>query len=486
MRGHRPAALVLTGILTASPLWAQVRVAPVPVQVPTGAMGGAGVIGAAAATFHPSFSNTVVSPSLQLPASVLPTPGSPAPLAALGASAAAEASLRVNLPSANAAAAALANPAAGANAAKARGQRQTFNDMVGQLKAEKAAKQGTPAKAVADALAWKEGSPQAQAASQMSQPVVSPQAAARLAELFDGTVKRGGAPAVAVQAEPAAQTFSGPTGAALRDALRTEVRRSHRGRTYNEAKSFLFTDADNVRIDGERGVVDAYSGVFVPGRSGDGGRYGERGDQDGDGYNERNGMNVEHLWPQSYFNERLPMRSDLHHLMATFQHPNSMRGRLPFGEVPDGKVEYHNAYGAKMGAGMFEPPDSAKGRVARAMLYFFVRYGSENIMPPGVANHFWNSRIEMFLRWNRQFPPTEFERSRNGIVESYQGNRNPFVDDPSLADRVGAEGFRMDSKRGGSFSAQSRVEGAETAGRASFDDSSRRGNRGKKHKRRRR
>ena len=482
MRGHRAAALLLSTVLTASAAFAQVRVAPVPVQVPTGAMGGAGAIGAVAATIHPTLSNTVVSPSLQLPASVLPTPGAPAPLAALGAAAAAEVSLRSNLPTANAAAA-LANPAAGANAAKARTQRQTFNEMLSDLKAEKTAKQGTPSKAVSEALAWQEGVRETQAAARMSQPVVSPQAAARLAELFDGSAKRTGSPAVAVQEQPAVQPFSGPSGPALRDALRTETRRSHRGRTYNEAKSFLFTDADNVRIEGQRGVVDAYSGVFVPGQSGDGGRYSERGDQDGDGYNERNGMNVEHLWPQSYFEERLPMRSDLHHLMATFQHPNSMRGRLPFGEVPDGRVEYRNAYGAKMGAGMFEPPDSAKGRVARSMLYFFVRYGDTAIMPAGVANHFWNSRIEMFLRWNRQFPPSQFERSRNDIVESYQGNRNPFVDDPSLADRVGAEGFRMDGKRGPSFSGQSRVGGSEAYGRAPVDTPYRRGGKNKRRRR---
>ncbi|MBI2362043.1 MAG: endonuclease, partial [Elusimicrobia bacterium] len=147
------------------------------------------------------------------------------------------------------------------------------------------------------------------------------------------------------------------------------------------------------------------------------------------------------------------------------------------------KAEYHNAYGAKMGGGLFEPPDSAKGRVARSMLYFFVRYGDQAIMPPGVANHFWNSRIEMFLRWNRQFPPTQFERNRNGVVESFQGNRNPFVDDPSLADRIGADGFQMDARRGGSFSAQSRAAGTEVAGRSSGANPYRHGHKNKRRRR---
>ena len=49
----------------------------------------------------------------------------------------------------------------------------------------------------------------------------------------------------------------------------------------------------------------------------------------------------------------------------------------------------------------------------------------------------------MLLEWNRTFPPSNQERGRNALVERFQGNRNPFIDDPSLADRIGAEGFRL-------------------------------------------
>ncbi|MDD5627640.1 MAG: endonuclease, partial [Elusimicrobia bacterium] len=128
------------------------------------------------------------------------------------------------------------------------------------------------------------------------------------------------------------------------------------------------------------------------------------------------------------------------HLLPTFQHPNSMRSNLPFGEVA-GSPEYSNKAGAKLGHGVFEPPDVSKGRVARAVLYFYTRYYDRNIMQ-GAYNHgFFKDRVEMFLRWNREHPPTAEERQRNDRVEKYQGNRNPFIDDPSLAERIGAEGF---------------------------------------------
>lgn len=451
---------LLAALLCASPVFSQVRVAPVPVHAPGASLGPAGAAGAmAAAQTHNALLSIPVSPVLSLPASILPAPGSVDALGTLGRAVAAEANLRTAIaaPSSNnspAATRASSPRAASAFAAPA----EEVNGV------KKPAHSPQTFAAMLEALDWRPGSP-AQA-----RPVAHDlsQAGARFETLFDGQVARPVAPIVAAQPAAVPTAVPGPSGSALRDALRTETRRNHHGHSYDDAKSFLFTDADSVKVDGQRGVVDSYSGVFVPGSSSDGGSYRERGDQDGDGYTEVSGMNVEHLWPQSYFEQHLPMRSDLHHLMATFQHPNGIRGRLPFGEVPDGSVEYHNRSGARMGAGLFEPPDMAKGRVARAMLYFMVRYGDQGILPAGIVNHFWNSRLEVLLRWNRQFPPTAFELERNSIVEKFQGNRNPFIDDPSLADRVGIDGFRMSGERNAAV-AQARVDqghGAEISGRS--------------------
>ena len=47
-----------------------------------------------------------------------------------------------------------------------------------------------------------------------------------------------------------------------------------------------------------------------------------------------------------------------------------------------------------------------------------------------------------FLRWNRQFPPTQDKLHRNDLVEQFQGNRNPYVDDPTLVSML-AESRRV-------------------------------------------
>lgn len=468
MNGRRSASFFVAALLAVSPAFAQVRTAPVVVPVP-GAAAGIAVVGVAA-SLKPQ-SALPSAPVLSLPASVLPSPASA--LAPMVRAAQTETALRATLPSAAAvavqakaeSASVLASPAGAANEAKAPNRDDR----------RKAVLDG-----IAQATGWKIGKPDAAATTlaRAARPVDAAQIGARLNSLFDGSGLKPAAGTVSIESlDPAPAAQGSVAGPALLAEVRARTRQGHHGRSYDEAKSSLFTHADSIVVDGVRGVRDAYSGVFVPGSSGNGGDYRERGDQDGDGYNETKGMNVEHLWPQSYFSEKLPMRSDLHHLMATFQHPNGMRGRLPFDEVPDDKVEYHNNAGARMGGGLFEPPDSAKGRVARAMLYFMARYGDQGVLPGNVVNHFWNARIETFLRWNRQFPPTRFELERNSMVEKIQGNRNPFVDDPSLADRVGVEGFRMDGGRKAVARSSAEGSGSQVSGRSAPSQSERRSDR---------
>jgi hypothetical protein len=234
------------------------------------------------------------------------------------------------------------------------------------------------------------------------------------------------------------------TGAALLKAVSLETKANFVFKSYGDAKWAMYASIDNVLFEGARGVFCSYSGTFIPGTSGHGRDYKERGDQNGDAYVDADGMNVEHLWPQSYFGERTPMRADLHHLLPTFVHVNGMRARLPFGEVPDAAAVYRTDAGAKMDTNRFEPPDAVKGRVARGLLYFFVRYhDEENILPTDAKEAFWNGALATLLDWNERFPPDSWERERNGRIEAFQGNRNPFVDDHTLAKRVGIESFRM-------------------------------------------
>jgi len=40
---------------------------------------------------------------------------------------------------------------------------------------------------------------------------------------------------------------------------------------------------------------------------------------------------------------------------------------------------------------------------------------------------------DIILQWNADDPVSEFELNRNDVIYSYQGNRNPFIDNYALA-----------------------------------------------------
>lgn len=141
-------------------------------------------------------------------------------------------------------------------------------------------------------------------------------------------------------------------------------------------------------------------------------------------------LDCEHVVPQSWFGYRMPMRGDLHHLFACDASVNSSRGNRPYGEKP------HRA-GQQTGASFvrqrqFEP-EGGKGAVARATLYFLVRY-------PGIVKNtpaeYTQADINMLVRWSRENPPTDYERHRNAEIARKQGNRNPFIDFPEWATMV--------------------------------------------------
>lgn len=145
-------------------------------------------------------------------------------------------------------------------------------------------------------------------------------------------------------------------------------------------------------------------------------------------------INVEHTWPQSRFTGKHPkemQKSDLHHLFPTDSQMNSLRGNTTFGEV-DRDLQKTKCAASKFGPGksggreIFEPPQSHKGRVARALFYFSIRYD----IPISAEE-------EMALRkWNKEQPIDEKEIARNDEIFKAQGNRNPFVDYPGLADEI--------------------------------------------------
>ncbi len=225
----------------------------------------------------------------------------------------------------------------------------------------------------------------------------------------------------------------------LHDATAFSIKEDDEKSAYTSAKSYMYSTADNITCNGRPGIITFYSLICANGTSGNGADYNELSDGNGDGtYNDE--INTEHIWPQSAFNEGYPMRADIHHLRPTFTKPNNMRSNYPFEIVSN--WDYSTSAGSRRGDNVFEPCDDAKGEVARAVLYFVVRYYDRSISGGLNYTSFWKNRVEMFLDWHRQDPPTNHERRRNDLIENHQGNRNPFVDDPSLADKIGAAVFK--------------------------------------------
>ncbi|OSX54849.1 endonuclease I [Anoxybacillus ayderensis] len=145
-------------------------------------------------------------------------------------------------------------------------------------------------------------------------------------------------------------------------------------------------------------------------------------------------FNAEHVVPQSWFGAKEPMKGDLHHLFVCEPRCNSIRSNFPYADFPFYEPEspyemVQNDCGVAYGE-YFEP-EHGKGAVARAMLYFLVRY------PRAIKQPFIDQiNISLLIQWHKQFPVTMYEKHRNAAIFRIQGNRNPFIDKPYLVDQL--------------------------------------------------
>jgi endonuclease G, mitochondrial len=141
--------------------------------------------------------------------------------------------------------------------------------------------------------------------------------------------------------------------------------------------------------------------------------------------------NCEHVVPQSWFGKKEPMRGDLHHLFACESGCNSFRGNIPYFDFADFEEVVRDACG-KRETLKFEPT-AGKGPVARATLYFLLRYPGEINR---TAKEYTEDRLETLLRWHEAEPPDRYEWHRNAAIQEKQGNRNPLIDFPDLAREI--------------------------------------------------
>ena len=219
-------------------------------------------------------------------------------------------------------------------------------------------------------------------------------------------------------------TFDSASGEDLYRSLNKLISKGTRDLGYKGARQELYSKIDR-RPDGN--LYYLYSGEG-PKNEGDA----------GGAPRELQNYNCEHVVPQSWFNERLPMKADLHHLFTEQVQCNGSRGNFELTEVEAGET---------IGAcGIVDPSDgdfeplAGKGEVARATLYFVTRhpgYVGDNDRETSLAD------VKQLIEWSKQYPVTDYERHRNDTIQDVQGNRNPFIDFPELVEKVDfAAGFR--------------------------------------------
>ena len=161
-------------------------------------------------------------------------------------------------------------------------------------------------------------------------------------------------------------------------------------------------------------------------------------------------VNTEHVWPQSRGARAEPLRSDMHHLFPARDNVNSSRSALPYGEIDDRLAEAWYRLDqsqsnvprvaidewSERGDGRFEPREDRAGDVARAAFYVAALYPAAT----AAERAFFDGMRADLLAWNRQDPPDDAERARSTWIAGRQGTENPFVLDPTLADRAFGEG----------------------------------------------
>ncbi|SHF19704.1 endonuclease [Chryseobacterium takakiae] len=243
---------------------------------------------------------------------------------------------------------------------------------------------------------------------------------------------------------------NGLSGASLKTALSTIITNGHQDKGYNGLwTGYKTTDIDkNYENDGS--ILDIYSEKpagtdpykYIPGTN-----------QCGTYSVEGNCYNREHIVPQSLFNEASPMVSDIHFIRATDGKVNGMRSNYPFGKV--GTATFTSKNGSKLGNSVssgysgtvFEPIDEFKGDVARMIFYFVTRYQSKlstfssgNMLGSSTFPGLQTWELNILLAWHNQDPVSQAEINRNNASYTFQGNRNPFIDNPNYVNLIWGSG----------------------------------------------
>lgn len=234
------------------------------------------------------------------------------------------------------------------------------------------------------------------------------------------------------------EVLSQQSASQIVSALRSLMTTTHTTITnYNDCKTEAkYTDGENNQI----GVNLIYTGVFTTAD-----------------LNGSNTWNREHVWPKSLaWYEESGAGADLHHIRPSDCTANSTRNNHKYGNVTmsSSTAKYGKNSGAGKLAGYLSgdvfmpnyasPQTDSRGDVARICLYLLVRYdadaklGYSGTFGKSLQKVFYASNfdavIDLILSWCEADPVDTWELGRNEVIQnSYQGNRNVFIDYPEYA-----------------------------------------------------
>lgn len=181
--------------------------------------------------------------------------------------------------------------------------------------------------------------------------------------------------------------------------------------------------------------------------------------------------NREHSIPKSWFGGSTSgIGCDIFHLVPTDGKINGVRSNDEFGVVNGGEDWNGNKSGSAgswstdkktiassaneviNGSGhVFEPLDKYKGDFARGYFGTIVKWQLSNMTS---GNNFFNGiydathyygltkkAVVLLMKWHREDPVSQKEIDRNNGIQATQGNRNPFIDYPYLAEYIWGEHY---------------------------------------------
>ena len=189
--------------------------------------------------------------------------------------------------------------------------------------------------------------------------------------------------------------------------------------------------------------------------------------------NECDCYNREHSIPKSWYGGTTSGPGcDIFHLVPTDGKVNGIRSNYAFGEVSSADYNKHgnkrgsaksitiiggNTIAGNTGATIscsgtvFEPRDEYKGDFARGYMGALLRWAGEKAFTSGEGSKTFTTNfstgsfgltkygVALLMKWHRQDPVSKKEIDRNNGIQQTQGNRNPFIDYPYLAEYIWGE-----------------------------------------------